>query len=149
VLFRLVLFRLVLFRPALLRLAPFRPVLLRLALLRADFFGAALRVLFREAPFRAAFLVAPFLDFRADFPDDFADVADFRVDFFGAAFRPAPEDLRPEAGARSRRAGSSRAVLGAGGSAGEVVGVGAGAGPGGYSIGRGSIQPDPDQPISI
>ncbi len=131
-----------------------RALRVRLALLRAAFFGAALRVLFRDAPFRVAFLAvflaAAFLvAFRVDFP---AVLADFRLDFFGVVLALlAPEDLRPVVAVRSRLGRSSRAVLGAGagGSAGEVVGVGAGEGPGGYSIGRGSIQPDPDQPISI
>jgi hypothetical protein len=102
----------------------------RLALFRLPFF-AELRALFRAdlfVPRRAAFR-APFL---ADFLPALARLADFRALrrlalFLGVAVR---------AGAGSVKSSKD-----------EVLEVGVVGGV--FSIGRGSIQPEPDQPISI
>ncbi|HEU4680580.1 MAG TPA: hypothetical protein VFS51_02465 [Gemmatimonadales bacterium] len=106
----------------------------RLAVLRAPF-RADLRTLFLVdflAPLLAAFL-APFLaDFFA-LPR--ALLADFREELFLALF------LRGRDGRGRAAAGSSRLPKD------EVLEAGAGAGV--FSIGSGSIQPEPDQPISI
>jgi len=119
----------------------------------ADFFPdffADLRTVFRE-PVRAAFfagLLAVFLAaFLAVFLAAFVAVffalflAVFLALFLGALRVGVVEDRagRAAAGAPSRVAGVA---------AGSVGWVGAAVG-GGYSIGSGSIQPDPDQPISI
>jgi hypothetical protein len=94
-----------------------------------------------RAPFLADFL-PPFLaDLLADFLELLRDafladrrVADFLVAFFAA--------LRRGCAARSRRpAGSPKSSY--------EEGVEAGVGAGVFSIGSGSIQPEPDQPISI
>jgi hypothetical protein len=115
---------------------------LRLAAFRADFFFEAFRA-GRRTVFFAAFL-AVFLALRlAAFfgPRLAAFLADFvgpfelalRAVFLGVAEPPEAVE----------RAADGVGEVGAG-SAG-ALGVEAG----GYSIGRGSIQPDPDQPISI
>ena len=69
--------------------------------------------------------------------------AAFRADFL-AAFRA--DFLAGLCGAAGRL-GALGLAAGARLAAGGVTGAGAGAG--GYSIGNGSIQPEPDQPISI
>jgi hypothetical protein len=90
---------------------------------------------FRAAPVRAGRFAAFFVDFLAFF------LAPLVVDFFLAEERVV-----------ARR--GSVAMSGAAGDPGrEVEGVtgaaGVGAGAGGDSAGNGSIQPEPDQPISI
>jgi hypothetical protein len=91
--------------------------------LRADFRAAFLAPFF--APRLAVFLAARFALFLAAF------FAGRREDFLGAGRRSSStDDVRVEEGV-----------------AGVAAGVGAGAGGG--SEGSGSIQPEPDQPISI
>jgi hypothetical protein len=118
-------------RPALLRALDLRPRErdeLR-ALLRADFLAPRLADL---VPFRAdrrALFLAPL---RADFLLPRFD--DRRVDFLRGAAREVPVP--------SRR-------LGEGSSKSKDDGDDAGEGEGGLSEGKGSIHPEPDQPISI
>lgn len=98
----------------------------RRAAFRAAFFLAGFR--------RAAFLLAGF--FRAAFLADFFRAAFLAAFFFFATFLAA---FRAGLLAGADALGWSAAGLGAG----------AGVGSGGRSIGRGSIHPEPDQPISI
>jgi hypothetical protein len=102
--------------------------LLRLAVFRALFL-ADLRALFL-ADFLAVLLAAFLAPFLAARPR--ALLADFRDDFL-AAF------LRGRAGRVA--AGSLKSS--------KEEGLEVGAGAGVFSIGSGSIQPEPDQPISI
>jgi hypothetical protein len=110
------------------RLADFRPLFL-----------AEPRALFL-ADFRAVFLAPRLAAFLAPFLADFFELlpralfADFRAEDFFAAF------LRGRAGVVRVAAGSLKS------SKDEGLEVGAG---GVFSIGSGSIQPEPDQPISI
>jgi hypothetical protein len=102
--------------------------------LRAPFL-ADLRALFLVdflAPLLAAFLVLFLADFFA-LPRDL--LADFREELFLALF------LRGRAGRERVGAGSSRSP--------KDEGLEVGAGAGVFSVGSGSIQPEPDQPISI
>lgn len=98
------------------------------ALFRADL-RADFRALFR--PPRLAAFRAPF---RADFLALFERLDDLRELLFLALFFRAAG--RERAGAGSLKSSKD-----------EGLEVGAGAGV--FSIGRGSIQPEPDQPISI
>jgi hypothetical protein len=123
-------------------LAPFRE-----ADRRALFLPEDLRELFRAllraeprppflADFRADFLVLFLADFLADF------LAPFREeDFFAGPRLDFLADLRLGWAGRVRALGDSSNSYGAG--------VEAGVGAGVFSIGSGSIQPEPDQPISI
>jgi hypothetical protein len=133
------------------RLALFFAVFLvgRLALWRAPFFGALLDAFFAAVrldfldDFPAVFLVA----FLVVFPVTF--LADFLVLFRLADRADSPARLRAGLRVVSRRVdGVGALIRGAVDSPGEGA-TGGAAGTGGYSIGRGSIQPDPDQPISI
>ena len=116
------------------RLAPFRPPFL------VDF--RALFLLDLRADFRAVFrpprLAAFRAPFRADFFAPLARLADLRELLFLALFLA----LFFRAAGRGRAAPDSLKS-----SKDEGLEVGAGAGV--FSIGRGSIQPEPDQPISI
>jgi hypothetical protein len=104
-----------------------------LALFRA-LFRADRRAVFR-ALFRAPRLADFLAPFRADFFDPRALFADFReADFFALFFRGLAGRARVAAG--SLKSSND-----------EGLEVGAGAGV--FSIGSGSIQPEPDQPISI
>jgi hypothetical protein len=122
-------------------LAPFREADRR-ALLRPDDFRELLRAELRPpflADFRADFLLLFLADFLADFlapfrAEDFLARLDFR-DAFLADFRRGEGDL-PRVLEES-----SKSLYDAG--------VEAGVGAGVFSIGSGSIQPEPDQPISI
>ncbi|HEX7336116.1 MAG TPA: hypothetical protein VF252_02815 [Gemmatimonadales bacterium] len=112
------------------RLAVFRALFLVdfRALFRADF-----RAVFR--PPRLAAFLAPL---RADFLAPLERLADLRELLFFALFLA----LFFRAGGRGRAAAGSLKS-----SKDEGLEVGAGAGV--FSIGSGSIQPEPDQPISI
>jgi hypothetical protein len=115
-------------------LAPFRE-LERRALFLADDLRRLepLRALFRElflADFRPPLLAAFLADFLALFRADF--LPDFLADFLAALRRG--RDVRRGAGSPKSSNDSDL-----------EAGVGAGV----LSIGSGSIQPEPDQPISI
>jgi hypothetical protein len=108
-------------------------------------FRAALRALFLLDFLAARFAAFFAVRFAAFFAVRLAPfLAALRTDFLTPAL--AREDLRDDFRAVDPEGvldGEPEEVLG-------VVGeVGAGAGEGGYSIGSGSIQPEPDQPISI
>jgi hypothetical protein len=109
---------------------------------------AVFRALFLADPralflvdFRALFLAPRLAAFLAPFLADFLDapprdrLADFRAEDFFALF------LRGRVGRGREVSGSVKS------SNDEGLEVGAGAGV--FSIGSGSIQPEPDQPISI
>jgi hypothetical protein len=112
----------------------------RRALLRPDDFLA----LFRADP-RPPFLA----DFRADFRLPF--LADFLADFLAPPFREedflARLDFLEAFLVDLRRDGA--VLLDASSKSLYDAGVEAGVGAGVFSIGNGSIQPEPDQPISI
>ena len=113
------------------RRALLRPEDLR-ALLRADL-RADLRPPFLadfRADFRLLFLADRLADFLAPFRADFLARLDF-LDAFLVDLRRGGVDLED----------SSKSLYDAG--------VEAGVGAGVFSIGNGSIQPEPDQPISI
>jgi hypothetical protein len=125
-------------------LAPFREADRRALFLPEDLLRELFRALLRAEP-RPPFLA----DFLADFLALF--LADFLADFF-APFRE--EDFLTEprldflADLRLGWAGLLRAPAGASSNS-YGPGVEAGVGAGVFSIGSGSIQPEPDQPISM
>ena len=103
-----------------------------------------LRALFRaerRAPFLADFLELFFADLLADFLELLREafLADRRVDDFRVDFL---DDLRRGAAVLPRLPADSPKSS-------YEAGVEAGVGAGVLSIGSGSIQPEPDQPISI
>ena len=114
----------------------------RRALLRLDDLRALLRAELRRpflADFRADFLLLFLADRLADFLAPFrADDFLARLDFLDAFLA----DLRRGVVDRSRVLEESSKLL-------YDAGVEAGVGAGVFSIGSGSIQPEPDHPISI
>jgi len=119
---------------ALLREADRRALFLPEDLLREAFLRAELRPPFL-ADFLADFLVLFFAAFLADFLARFREedfLAELRLDFL-AGLRLGWAD-RPRALVESSKS---------------YEGVEAGVGAGVFSIGSGSIQPEPDQPISM
>jgi hypothetical protein len=148
------------FRPADLRPADFRPADLRPVDFRPPDREADFRVLFRAElrPLRLADLVLRLADrpalflapLRADF---FAPRLAVRVELFfrdPPPERALPPDLeRPPEPERLELSPDSPRRLLEGSSKSKDEGVDAGEGEGLLSEGRGSIHPEPDQPISI
>jgi hypothetical protein len=108
----------------------------------------------RFAVFLALFLAGRRADFLVDFralflaPRRAAFLAPLRADFF--APRDLFADLRAVFLAAFRRGREGLARVGAGSlNSSKEEGLELGAGAGVFSIGSGSIQPEPDQPISM
>jgi hypothetical protein len=119
-----------------------------LAAFLAGFRVAAFRLVAFLAGRRALFLAAFLADFFVLFLAARARVARFLADFLAAFladfFEAGRALFRGVTDAMEEELEPPEGIEGAG-----VWAGGVGAGAGGYSIGRGSIQPDPDQPISI